>query len=281
MNRILLLLLCCAMSVTLNAQIESPQPSPSAMVVQTVGLTDVTLEYSRPAMRDRAIFGSLVPYDQLWRTGANENTVVTFSDDVTVGGAKLAAGSYALYSKPGKDQWEIIFYANTDNWGTPQDWDENLVAASVMATPVKTANKQENFTIEINNLTMNGADLEIKWDQTMVSVPMVVPTDEKTLQSINRIMSGPSAGDYYSAATFYMESGKDMNQAYEWINKAVEKNPNAYWMWRSKSLMEAQMGNKDKAIASAKKSLELAAAAPNPDYVRLNKISLEEWGVKM
>ncbi|SCX96357.1 Protein of unknown function [Nonlabens sp. Hel1_33_55] len=281
MNRLILLFLCCATSLTLQAQIESPQPSPKAKVMQTVGLTDITLEYSRPAMRDRAIFGSLVPFGELWRTGANENTKITFSDDVTVGGAKLAAGSYAIYSKPGNDQWEVIFYSNTDNWGTPQDWDENLVAATVMAKPVTTADKQQNFAIEINNLEMNGADLEIKWDQTMVSVPLEVPTDEKTLQSINRIMSGPSAGDYYSAATFYMESGKDMNQAYDWINKAVEKNPNAYWMWRSKSLMEAQMGNKDKAIASAKRSMELAAAAPNPDYVRLNRISLEEWGVKM
>lgn len=281
MNKFILMFLCCATGFTLQAQIESPQPSPSAKVIQTVGLTEVTLEYSRPAMRERPIFGSLVPFGELWRTGANENTKITFSDDVVIAGAKLAAGSYALYSKPGKDSWEVIFYSNTDNWGTPQDWDNNLVAATVTAKTMKRAEKLENFTIEINNLEMDGADLEISWDDTKVSLPMTVPTDEKTLASINRIMSGPSAGDYYSAATFYMESGKDINQAYEWINKAVEKNPNAYWMWRSKSLMEEKMGNKDKAIASAKKSLELAQAAPNPDYVRLNKNSLEKWGVKM
>jgi len=281
MNKFILMFLCCATGFTLQAQIESPQPSPSAKVIQTVGLTEVTLEYSRPAMRERPIFGSLVPFGELWRTGANENTKITFSDDVVIAGAKLAAGSYALYSKPGKDSWEVIFYSNTDNWGTPQDWDNNLVAATVTAKTMKRAEKLENFTIEINNLEMDGADLEISWDDTKVSLPMTVPTDEKTLASINRIMSGPSAGDYYSAATFYMESGKDINQAYEWINIAVEKNPNAYWMWRSKSLMEEKMGNKDKAIASAKKSLELAQAAPNPDYVRLNKNSLEKWGVKM
>ncbi len=281
MNKLLLLLLCVAMGATLNAQIESPQPSPSATVIQTVGLTDITIEYSRPAARDRDIFGSLVPYDQLWRTGANENTVITFTDDVSVGDAKLAAGSYALYTIPNQNSWEIIFYANTDNWGTPQDWDENLVAATVTAVPVKRAEPLENFTIELNNLEMDGADLEISWDDTRVSVPVTVPTDSKTLASINRIMSGPSASDYYSAATFYVESGKDLQQAYEWINMAVEKNPNAYWMWRSKALMEAQMGNKDKAIESAKKSLALAQAAPNPDYVRLNKITLEKLGVKM
>ena len=169
MNKLILLFLCCATGLTLQAQIESPQPSPSAMVVQTVGLTEVTLEYSRPAMRDREVFGGLVPFGELWRTGANENTIITFSDDVTVAGSKLAAGSYALYSKPGKDSWEVIFYANTDNWGTPEDWDENLVAATVTAKPMKRAEKLENFTIEINNLDMNGADLEISWDQTKVT----------------------------------------------------------------------------------------------------------------
>ncbi len=281
MNKLLVLFVCCISSIALQAQIESPQPSPSATVVQTVGLTDVTIEYSRPATRGRAIFGSLVPYDQLWRTGANENTVITFSDDVSVGNAKLAAGSYALYTKPGKDSWDVIFYANTDNWGTPQDWDENLVAATVTVTPRERQDKLENFTIELHNLKMDTADLEISWDNVTAAVPVSVPTDAKTLASINRIMSGPTASDYYSAATFYVESGKDIKQAYEWINTAVEKNPNAYWMWRTKALMEAQMGNKEMAIASAKKSLSLAQAAPNPDYVRLNKITLEEWGVKM
>jgi tetratricopeptide (TPR) repeat protein len=281
MNRIFILFLAALATSVAQAQIESPQPSPSAQIMQTVGLTDVTVEYSRPAMRDRAIFGGLVPYDKLWRTGANANTTITFSDDVTVAGSRLAAGSYALYSKPGASSWDIIFYAKTDNWGTPQDWDENLVAATVQAQPMQTAEKMENFTIAINNLEMNQADLEIGWDQTKVSVPFTVPTDQKTLASINRIMSGPSASDYFSAATFYMESGKDINQAYEWIQQAVDKSPNAYWMWRQKSLIEAKMGDKDKAIASAKKSMELAQAAPNPDYVRLNRISLEEWGVKM
>ncbi len=281
MKKNILLLFMCVGFLSATAQITPVAPSPSAKIMQTVGLTDVTVEYSRPAMRDRAIFGALVPFDQVWRTGANANTVVTFSDSVTVGNQKLKAGKYALYTKPGKDKWEVMFYNNTDNWGTPEDWDETLVAASTTATPVKTATKAENFTIAINNLDTSGATMDIMWDQTMVSVPFTVPTDEKMLASINRIIAGPTGTDYYSAASFYLETGKDIKQAKTWVDMAVEKNPNAYWMWRTKSLIEAKMGDKTTAIESAKKSLALATAAPNPDYVRLNKISLEEWGVKM
>ncbi|AZQ44616.1 DUF2911 domain-containing protein [Nonlabens ponticola] len=281
MKKVILLLAVCLTASLAQAQIVAVQPSPSAKVTQTVGLTEVTLDYSRPAMRDRNIFGALVPYDKLWRTGANANTIVSFGDDVTVGGAKLAAGDYALYSIPGKSEWELIFYSNTNNWGTPQDWDENLVAARVKVPVTKIDGKVENFSISINDMKMDNAVMDIMWDDVKVSAPFTVPTDAKMLASINRIMTGPTASDYYSAATFYMDSGKDMKQAYEWINKAVEMSPKAYWMWRKKSLMEAQMGQKDKAIASAKTSLKLAQEAPNPDYVRLNKISLEEWGVKM
>jgi hypothetical protein len=281
MNKNILLVAFCAIGMSMNAQITPVQPSPSAKLTQTVGLTEVNIEYSRPAMRDRVIFGALVPFDQLWRTGANSNTVITFSDSVSVGNQKLKAGKYALYTKPGKDQWEVIFYSNTDNWGTPEDWDDTLIAASVMATPSKTQSKAENFTIAINNLQTDGATIDMMWDQTMVSLPFNVPTDEKMLASINRIITGPSATDYFSAASFYMETGKDIKQAKQWVDMAVAKSPNAYWMWRMKSLIEAKTGDKKAAIESAKKSLALSTAAPNPDYVRLNKISLEEWGVKM
>ncbi|WP_194850605.1 DUF2911 domain-containing protein [Nonlabens antarcticus] len=281
MNKNIFLVAFCAIGMSMQAQITPVQPSPSAKLTQTVGLTEVNVEYSRPAARDRAIFGELVPFDQVWRTGANSNTVVTFSDSVSFGEQKLKAGSYALYTKPGKSQWEVIFYNNTENWGTPEDWDEAQVAATVMAPVTKTSNKTENFTIAVNNLMVDGATLDIMWDQTMVSVPFTVPTDQKMLASINRIIAGPTGTDYFSAASFYMETGKDINQAKEWIDIAVEKSPNAYWMWRMKSLIEAKMGDKNMAIESAKKSLALATSAPNPDYVRLNKISLEEWGVKM
>ena len=129
-----LLLICfLAAGVTMQAQIETPQPSPSAKLEQKVGLTDVTVEYSRPAMRGRTIFGDLVPYGQLWRTGANANTKITFSDNVTIGDTSLKAGTYAVFVKPTAKMWEVIFYTDSSNWGTPGEWDEAKVAASVMA----------------------------------------------------------------------------------------------------------------------------------------------------
>lgn len=269
------------LTVTLTAQIQAPQPSPMAKVNQTVGLTEVTLEYSRPAMKGREIFGELVPFETLWRTGANANSIITFSDDVVFAGNKVAAGSYAIYTKPSKKKWEVILYNETTNWGTPKSWDESKIVATATAETNKIKNKAESFTIAINELSMEGAHLQILWDDTMVAVPFTVPTATKTQASIDKIMAGPSANDYYSAATFYLDTDKNLQQAHEWISKAVDTNPGAYWMHRKKSLIEAKMGNKTAAIATAKTSLSLAEKAGNMDYVKLNTDSLKEWGVKM
>ncbi len=264
-----------------QAQISAPQPSPLSKVTQTVGLTDVSLEYSRPAMRGRTVFGDLVPYGQRWRTGANANSIVKFSDDVTFNGTAVKAGSYAIFSVPGENAWEVMLYNDTTNWGTPRTWDDTKVVAKA-TVPVNTLrNKQESFTIGINEVTMDGAHLQISWDKTLVAVPFTVPTAAKTLESINKVMAGPSANDYYSAATFYLESGKDLKQAREWIVKATSMRPDAFWMFRKQSLIEAQLGDKKAAIAAARKSLELATAANNADYVKLNTDSLNEWGVKL
>lgn len=278
-----IILVCAAIFATsiAIAQISAPQPSPLAKSTQTVGLTEVSLEYSRPAMKGRTIFGDLVPYNQLWRTGANANSIITFSDDVTFAGTAVKAGSYAIYTKPGESKWEVMLYSDTSNWGTPQEFDDEKVVAKTTADVKTLRNTQESFTIGINELSMNGAHLQISWDKAIVAVPFTVPTAAKTLASIDKVMKGPAANDYYSAATFYLESGKDLKQAREWIGKAVELNPNAFWMLRKQSLIEAELGDKKAAIAAAKKSLELATKANNMDYVKLNKDSLAEWGVKM
>lgn len=278
-----IILVCAAIFATsiAIAQISAPQPSPLAKSTQTVGLTEVSLEYSRPAMKGRTIFGDLVPYNQLWRTGANANSIITFSDDVTFAGTAVKAGSYAIYTKPGESKWEVMLYSDTSNWGTPQEFNDEKVVAKTTADVKTLRNTQESFTIGINELSMNGAHLQISWDKAIVAVPFTVPTAAKTLASIDKVMKGPAANDYYSAATFYLESGKDLKQAREWIGKAVELNPNAFWMLRKQSLIEAELGDKKAAIAAAKKSLELATKANNMDYVKLNKDSLAEWGVKM
>lgn len=279
MKKIILLLAMVSASYTLNAQITTPQPSPATTIKQVVGLTDVTLEYSRPAMKGRTIFGDLVPYGRVWRTGANKNTVITFSDNVKIGGKDLKAGSYAIYTTPGESVWEINFYTDTNNSGVPQNWDASKVAAIVKANPTKTTEKVESFTIAINNLSDNGAHLEISWSDTKVAIPFEVPTDATVTSNITKIMNGPGAGDYYAAAVYYLSADKDITKAKEWIDKAMSMTEKpAYWQLRQQSLIYAKAGDKKGAIAAAKKSLAGAEEAKNMDYVKMNTDSLKEWG---
>jgi hypothetical protein len=281
MKKLIVVLSLMLVATTAMAQIEAPQPSPSAKAMQTVGLTEVTLEYSRPAKRGRAIFGELVPFDKLWRTGANSNSMITFSDDVKFAGTDVKAGTYAVYTKPGKKEWTVMLYNDTSNWGNPKTWDENKVVATATVETKKINNEVESWTMAINEVTMEGAHLQMMWEKTLAAVPFSVPTAAKTEASIDKAMAGPSADDYYSAATFYLDANKNLQQAHEWISEAVEARPEAYWMHRKKSLIEAKMGNKSAAIASAKISLTLAEEAKNMDYVKLNADSLKEWGAKM
>ena len=281
MKRIILFLSFLTLSYGGYAQVQPPQPSPSAKLEQNLGLTEVSVTYSRPSMRGRTIFGDLVPYDKVWRTGANANTLITFSDDVKVGGKALKKGTYAIYTKPGKQNWEVIFYTDTNNWGVPQKWEDSKVAASVSAKVMPIPFDVESFTIDFNSITNNGAHLEFIWEKTYVAVPLEVPTAQKALASIEKTMAGPAANDYFSAAVFYLQEKKDLKQAKEWIDKALsmqEEQP--FWMLRQKSLIHAAMGDKKGAIATAKASLAAAEKAGNADYVKLNKDSLKEWGAK-
>lgn len=281
MKKIILLAFVVVASFTMNAQITTPAPSPFSKLEQKVGLTDVTLEYSRPSMRGREVFGNLVPFDILWRTGANKNTIISFSDAVTINGSTLKAGSYAVFTKPGKITWEVIFYANTENWGTPEKWDESLVAAKATVEVYSLPMSVESFTATIDDLSNNGASLGLLWDKTMVNVPFSVPTEAKASKSIEKVMNGPSANDYFAAASYYLEADKDLKKAQEWINKAVSLNDKAYWMSRKQSLIYAKLGDNKNAIAAAKRSLAGAKEAGNADYVKMNKDSLSAWGIEV
>jgi len=265
-------------SISMNGQITTPAASPAAKIMQTVGLTDVTVEYSRPSMRGRTIFGDLVPYDKLWRTGANKNSMVTFSDDVTIAGQNVKAGSYAIFTKPGLTSWEVIFYSDTNNWGTPENWDDSKVAAKTNVEVYTMPSDVESFTMSIDDLHNNGATLGMMWEKAYVGVSFEVPTVAKAIESIESVMNGPSANDYFSAASFYFEEGKDLSKAKEWIDKAVSMNDKAYWMARRQSLIYAKMGDTKGAIEAAKKSMAGAETAGNADYVKMNKDSLKEWG---
>lgn len=278
--RTIFLFFCIGLfSMAASAQIQVPQPSPSAKIEQVVGLTDVTIEYSRPAKRDRELFGNLVPYNKIWRTGANANTTITFSTKITISGEELEKGTYAIYTVPGETEWEVIFYQDTNNWGTPENWDEEKVVLRTSAKVEETPVPVENFTILIDNIRSDAAALKFMWGSTMAGFDFNMPTDEIAMGSIERVMQGPTAGDYFAAATYYHDEGKDLDKAYEWIQKAVEMgNPDAYWVLRRKSLIEADLGRKEDAIATARKSLAAAEKAGNDDYIKLNMDSLKEWG---
>ena len=273
MKKIVLLLTAALLSTGVFAQVKTPQPSPTSKIEQVVGLTDVTVSYSRPSMRERTVFGSLVPFGKLWRTGANENTKITFSDDVTIDGKELKEGTYALYTKPGKDSWEVIFYSDSKNWGTPRKWDDSKVALSTTAKVEKMPMKIETFTITIDNIKNSSAVLGMLWENAYVGLKFSTPTDKGVEASITKIMSGPSAGDYFSSAKYYLDEGKDIKKAKEWINKAVDmtKDRPRFWYLRQQSLILAKAGDKKAAIAAAKASLAGAEKAGNADYVKMNK----------
>jgi len=279
MKKILLLVCVALVSFTMEAQIETPAPSPFSKLEQTVGLTDVTIEYSRPSMRGRTIFGGLEAYDELWRTGANKNTTITFSTDATIDGQELKAGSYAIFTIPGKSTWEVIFYSDTNNWGTPRKWDDSKVAAKTTVEVFSIPIDIETFTITIDDLSNDSATLGMMWEKSYVGVKFEVPTDVAVNKNIERVLNGPGAGDYYAAAVYYSSTGKDINKAKEWMDKAMSMNEKpAFWQLRQYSLIQAKAGDKKAAIATAKKSLAAAEEAGNADYVKMNKDSLKEWG---
>ena len=239
----------------------------------------VTVEYSRPSMKGRTIFGGLVPYDKIWRTGANANTKITFSDDVMVGGKEVKAGTYAIYTRPGVQSWDVMLYSDSNNWGTPQKWDDSKVAATAKAQVFPLPIDIETFTMSFDDITNNSANLGMMWEKSYVALPIEFMTDKQVSASIDRVMNGPSANDYYQAAVYYLNAGKDINKAKTWIDKAIEmREQPAFWFHRQQSLIYAKAGDKKGAISAAKKSLEMAKEAGNDDYVALNTKSLKEWG---
>ena len=279
MKKLLLSLVVVAISFSANAQKKVPA-SPSQKIEQIVGFTNVTLEYSRPSMKGRKIFGGLEDYGKVWRTGANENTKLTFSTDFMIDGKTLKAGTYALYTIPGKENWDIMLYTDATNWGNPRQWDEQKVAAKVTVPAQDIPMDIETFTITFDDLTNDSAVLGIMWERTYVGLKINTPTDMMVSKSIDKVMTGPTANDMYAAAVYYLQADKDINKAQTWIDKAVEMTSDSprFWFLRQQSLIHAKAGKKKSAIAAAKESLKYAEKANNAGYVKMNKASLKEWG---
>ncbi len=259
-------------SLGYSQQLTMPQASPAAQISQRVGLTDVTVNYSRPSMKGRKIFGTLVPYGEVWRTGANGSTKLSFSTEVEIGGTKLPAGDYALYSIPEKGDWTIIISKNTELWGS-MGYSADDDVARFKVTPGKTGKKYETFEITFNNMNDNSADLSIKWENTRVDFKITTEVDPIVMaqiqeQVIDAGTDNPSL--LYSAASYYYNNDKDMKLAYQWIQTSVDSDPK-YWTMHLKAKIEVELNMKKEAISSAENSIEMAKEANNPDYVRLNE----------
>lgn len=281
MKKLVLFTFAIALMFSVNAQIKTPQPSPAAKIEQVVGLTDVSIDYSRPSMRGRTIFGDLVPYGKVWRTGANARTKVTFSDNVSIGGNDLKAGTYAIFTIPQAETWDVIFYTETTGGGAPAELDETKIAARVTAKVYPIEMDIQSFTISIDDITNGSAVIGIMWEKTYVGVEFKVATDEKVSAAIDKALDGPGFNEYYAAATYYLSEGKDINKAKMWIDKAMAmtKEPR-FWQLRQQSLIYAKAGDKKGAIKIAKKSLEAAKEYGNDDYIKMNEDSIKEWSSK-
>jgi hypothetical protein len=283
MNNKLLFFPIVSLSIWLNVfgQIQIPWPSTPSKSENTVGLTVISLDYSRPSKNGRKIFGSLVPFDTIWRTAANRNSMITFSDDVRIEKKGIKKGTYAIYTKPGKEIWEVYLYTDINNLGLPKIWDSSKIAGSFKVEP-KAVLTTETFTISIDNIAYESCMLEIKWDNISVTLKIEVPTDKIVMENIQRVLNGPSAWDFCNAAEHNRRAGKDLSQALKWIDTSIAKGSEEDYLYfyRQKSLIEAGMLDYRAAIKSANMSLKYARKASNKDYIKINSESIAEWSTK-
>ncbi|MDJ1502864.1 DUF2911 domain-containing protein [Xanthocytophaga agilis] len=274
-------LICCWIAFTsIQAQIATPQPSPGASVSQRVGLVDVKVDYSRPSLRGRKLFGEVREYGKIWRTGANQATKITFSDDVMLNGSKVPAGEYALLSIPNAKEWTIIL--SKDLKTTEQSYKQENDVVRFTAKPVSLPAKVETFTIDFSDLTTNGGNLNICWENVKTSIKIETDVDKKVMAQIKeKVIDNPTpaAGDLFAAAVYYLDNNRDLPQALTWMNKATETNPQ-FWQLYQKAKLQAKLKDYKGATESAKKSIELAKAASNTDYVKMNEKLLAEMPKK-
>ena len=267
------------------SQINTPRVSPASEVEQMVGLTQIEIEYSRPSMRGREVFGNLVPFGKVWRTGADNSTKISFDTDVIISGKTIQSGTYSIFSIPNKESWEIILYSDVELWGVPRDWSENKIVFSSMfdVKKLKKSNTVETFTISFNDLTNNDVNMSISWENTSVDIKIEVPTRSMVESDINKVLSdNPKSSDYYAAAVFYRQENINLDKALEWMNKAIEMNESPrFWQYRQQSLIMAANDKFADAVDAAKKSLNLAIEADNQDYIKMNRESIAEWSKKL
>lgn len=268
MNKQLALLFCTLSMGVFAQKISMPAPSPLETTTQKFGLGEVSLEYSRPAAKGRTIFGDVVPFGKIWRTGANNTTKITFTDDVQFEGKAVKAGTYGIYTIPNKDNWEVMLYSDIKLGGSVADYKTENEVVRVSVKPVKIADKVESFTIGLTNVLPTTSNLTISWENTAVNVKLVVDIDARILKSIEESMKSEKP-DYYKAASYYFETGKDLKQALTWVTKATEENDKAFWIFLLKARIEYALNDKTAGKATAEKTIAMAKAAQNDDYVKM------------
>lgn len=270
MKKIILLLMANATIFFAGAQsLKTPSPSTTQMVKQEFGLGSIELNYARPNMKGRAIFGDLVPFGAIWRTGANSATTLTFTDDVMVAGTTIPAGKYGLLSIPGAAEWTIIITKQLDVT-SPSAYKKEMDVVRAVVPVQSSMSSVETFQIMFGNVRTNEIDLVLSWDKTTVSLPIKQDIDSKIMGQIDNLMNKDNR-PYFNAAMYYMDNGKDLTKASLWLDKAVEQTPSAYWVWYQKARCLSLLKKNTEAKAASMKSLELAKAAKNPDYVTLNE----------
>lgn len=270
LRRLLLCASICAAAVASQAQaLKTPAPSPTQTIKQDFGIGSVEVNYSRPGIKGRKLYTDVAPAGQVWRTGANSATTLAFSDEVLIGGTKVAPGKYGLLSIPDKDSWTLILTKQT-NVTSPAAYKPESDVVRITAKPVKTETATETFTIQFANVKAASMELQLLWDKVAVSLPVTVDLDAKVMAQINDLINKDNR-PYFNAAMYYLETGKDLTQAVTWFDKALEQNPTAFWVHHQKANALAKLGKKDEAKATATKSMQLAKEQKNDDYVKLNE----------
>lgn len=257
-----------------QAQLKTPAPSPGQTIKQDFGLSSVELTYSRPAMKGRKVFGDLVPFGKVWRTGANSATTINFGEDVKIGGVVVKAGKYGVLTIPEKKEWTIIITKQLDVT-SPAAYKADMDVVRVMVETMNMKEEMESFTMQFADVKSNSCALHIMWEKTAVALPITVDVESKVMAQIDQLMNKDNR-PYFNAAMYYMDNGKDLNQALGWFDKAVEGNPSAFWIHHQRANCLAKLGKKDEAKAAAEKSKELATTAKNDDYIKLNEKLLAE-----
>ncbi|MDB5255843.1 MAG: hypothetical protein JWM14_538 [Chitinophagaceae bacterium] len=276
MNKLVMLTGAVALSLStllVQAQapaLKTPAPSSSQTIKQAFALGDLTVDYSRPSVKGRTVFGDLVPYGKVWRTGANGTTKLTFAEDVKVEGKDVKAGTYGLYTIPNKDSWEVMLYSDLTLNGNVASYKAENEVLRVVVKPTALTTKVETFTINLADVTSTSLVLEILWDKIRVPVKITAEIDAKIMKNIETTMAADSR-PYFQAANYYYENKKDLNQALVWVNKAVEQNPKAFWVLMLKSRIEYELKDNANAAATAEKVVALAKEASNEDYTKMGE----------